>query len=571
MSKNKYFILIFVLCLFIFLTACKNPGEVTAQPTIAPTPTVLPTEISPQPIQPITGLPQGTDGFAWWNDTIFYEIFVRSFYDSDADGIGDFNGIIEKLDYLNDGDPNTDTDLGITGIWLMPIQTAASYHGYDTTDYFNVSPDYGTMEDFKRLLQECHKRGIRIIIDMVYNHSSNQHPWFVESRDQPQSDKRDWYVWSDTDPGYAGPWGEKVWYQTVTGFYYAIFWIGQPDLNFTNQAVTDEILNVSRFWLEDVGVDGFRLDAVRYLVEDGKDQQDTPATLEWWKNFYSFYKAINPDAYTVGEVYASNYVAEDYINKTNFDQVFSFDLASQILKNVDRRNAINLNAAINSSFQQFPLGTYASFLSNHDQERVMSFYSGDQIKAKLAASILFTIPGSPFVYYGEEIGMTGQKPDEKIRTPMLWSSEKYAGFSTVLPWEPVNSNYTEFNVELESSDPNSMLSHYQNLIQLRNDHSALRIGDFYTVRSDNFSILSYLRVSQEESLLVMVNLSEESVSGFTLSVNQSPLTGSFGLYPILGDGSTTDLSVNTNGGFDSFNPGIEIPGSTIVIYQFHER
>jgi alpha-amylase len=335
--------------------------------------------------------------------------------------------------------------------------------------------------------------------------------------------------------------------------------------------VTDEILNVSRFWIEDVGVDGFRLDAVRYLVEDGKDQQDTPATFEWWKNFSTFYKGINPDAYTIGEVYASNFVVKDYINNSNFDQAFSFDLASQILKNVDRQNAINLNAAINSSFQQFPHGTYASFLTNHDQERVMSFFSGDQIKAKLAASVLFTIPGTPYIYYGEEIGMTGQKPDEKIRTPMLWSSEKYAGFSTVLPWEPVNSNYTEFNVEVESADPNSLLSHYQNLIQLRNDHSALQVGDYYSVRSDNFSILSFLRVSQEESLLVMINLSEEPASGFTLSLNQSPLIGSYGLYPILGDGSIPDLTFSANGGFDSFSPGIEIPGSGIVIYQFHER
>ena len=201
----------------------------------------------------------------------------------------------------------------------------------------------------------------------------------------------------------------------------------------------------------------------------------------------------------------------------------------------------------------------------------MSFYSGDQTKAKLAASILFTIPGTPYVYYGEEIGMTGQKPDENIRTPMLWSSDKYAGFSTVLPWEPVNRNYSEFNVELESNDPNSLLSHYQNLIQLRNDHSALRVGDFYSIRSDNFSLLSFLRLSQEESLLVMVNLGEETASGYTLSLIQSPLMGSYGLYPILGDGSIPDLTLNANGGFDSFSPGIEIPGSTMVIYQFHER
>ncbi len=571
MSYKKILFLAVIPLLFQFITACITTSVVTVQPTLPPTATVKPTEIQPIPVQPVTGLPQGTDGYEWWNDTVFYEIFVRSFYDSDADGIGDFNGIIEKLDYLNDGDPTTNTDLGITGIWLMPVNPAASYHGYDTTDYYSVSPDYGTMDDFKRLLEECHKRGIRVILDMVYNHSSNKHPWFIESRDEPQSDKRDWYVWSTTDPGYAGPWGEKVWYQTVTGYYYAIFWIGQPDLNYTNQAVTDEIRDISQFWLEDINVDGFRLDAVRYIIEDGKVQQDTPATLEWWADFYTFYKGIDPEAFTVGEVYSSNFIAEDYINNKNFDQVFNFDMASQILKNVDRRNAINLNAGLSSSFQQFPRGTYATFLTNHDQERVMSFYSGDRVKAALAAKILLTAPGTPFVYYGEEIGMTGQKPDENIRTPMLWSPDKYAGFSTVLPWEPVNCNYEEFNVETENEDPNSLLNLYRYLIKQRNDHAALRVGDYYTIRSENFSILAYLRASKAETLMVLINLSEEPIKGFTLSLNQGPLSGTYGLYPLEGESVVPDLISNQNGGFDAYDPGIEIPANEMIIYQLISR
>jgi glycosidase len=560
-----------IILFVIFLAGCKTTIIATESSTPAPTVTVQPTEIHAVPVQPISGKPQGTDGYAWWNDTIFYEIFVRSFYDSNADGIGDFNGIIEKLDYLNDGDPNTGNDLGITGIWLMPINPASSYHGYDTTDYYDVNPQFGTMEDFKRLLEECHKRGIRVIVDMVYNHSSNQHPWFVESRDNPQSEKRDWYVWSDTDLGYAGPWGEKVWYQTVSGYYYAIFWIGQPDLNYRTQAVTDEILDVSRFWLQTVGVDGFRLDAVRYLIEDGMEQQDTPATLDWWQNFYIYYKEINSQAYTVGEVYSSNYVVKEYINEKNFDQAFSFDLASQILKNVDRKNAINLNAGINSTFQQFPRGSYATFLSNHDQERVMSFFSGDNIKTKLAASVLFTTPGTPYIYYGEEIGMTGQKPDENIRTPMQWSAEKYAGFTSVLPWEPVNSNYPEFNVEIESNDPTSILNHYQKLIELRNGHAALRIGDFYSVRSEIFSILAYLRASQSETLMIIINLSDEPADGFTLTLTQGPLSGSYGLYSLWGDENAADLSTNSSGGFDLYKTGVQLPANSMVIYQLIGR
>ncbi len=518
-------------------------------------------------VQPVTGLPQGTDGFAWWNDTVFYEIFVRSFYDSNGNGIGDFNGIIEKLDYLNDGDPKTSTDMGVTGIWLMPINPAASYHGYDVTDYYGVSTDYGTTDDFKRLLDECHKRGIRVIIDMVYNHTSNKHPWFIEARDQPQSSRHNWYVWSATNPGYAGPWGESVWYPSIAGFYYAIFWIGQPDLNYTDNAVTNEMYKVARFWLRDLGVDGFRLDAVRYLIEEGTDQQDTPETLDWWSNFRTFYKGINPQAMTVGEVYTTNYIVDDYLKDNNFDQAFNFDLASQILRNIDGRNAVNLNASIKSSFQLFPKGEYATFLSNHDQERVMSFFSGDQVKAKLAASVLLTTPGTPFVYYGEEIGMTGNKPDELIRTPMLWSTEKYAGFSSVFPWESTNSNYAQYNVATETSDPNSLLSLYRNLIQLRNNHAALRVGDFYSVRSDNFDLMPYLRVSKEETLLVLINLSEKPVSGFTLSLNQGPLKGNYRAFPVIGEGKLTGLKANTNGGFDAYRPLAEIPANGLVIIQ----
>jgi alpha-amylase len=518
-------------------------------------------------VQPINGMPEGTNGTAWWNNTVFYEIFVRSFYDSNANGIGDFNGIIEKLDYLNDGDPKTTTDLGISGIWLMPINPAASYHGYDPTDYFAVSPDYGTMDDFTRLLDECHKRGIRVIIDMVYNHTSNKHPWFVESRDDPTSSKRDWYVWSDTNPGYAGPWGEQVWYPTKSGYYYAVFWIGQPDLNYTDPAVSDEMYNVAKFWLQDVGVDGFRLDAVRYLFADGTDQQDTPETLEWWKNFRTFYKGLNPQAMTVGEVATTNYVVENYLKDNNFDQAFDFDLASQILNNVDNRNAVNLNASIKSSFQLLPEGEYATFLSNHDQERVMSFFNGDQVKAKLAASVLLTTPGTPFIYYGEEIGMTGNKPDELIRTPMLWTAGRYAGFSTVLPWESTNANYTQTNVATETTDPNSLLSLYRDLIQLRNNHVALRTGDYYIVRSDNFAVMPYLRVSQDETLLVLINMGDKPASGFSLTLAQGPLKGSYRAYSVYGEATPKGLTADTSGGFSGYQPVSEIPANGMVILQ----
>ncbi len=201
----------------------------------------------------------------------------------------------------------------------------------------------------------------------------------------------------------------------------------------------------------------------------------------------------------------------------------------------------------------------------------MSFFAGDHVKSKLAASVLLTSPGTPFIYYGEEIGMTGNKPDELIRTPMLWSADNYAGFSTVFPWESTNINFAQYNVATETGDPNSLLSLYRNLIQLRNNHAALRVGDFYSVRSDNFSILSYLRISKEETLLVLINLSEEPVGRFSLTLDKGPLSGNFQAFSIYGEGEINGLESNSAGGFDGYQPFPEIAANGMVIIQLRGR
>jgi len=569
--KNCFRAVIFLL-IFVILSGCtgsktgitQSATEIpsTAQVTDAPLPSA-----EPAPSQTATVLPQTTDGNAWWNNTVFYEIFVRSFYDSNGDGIGDFNGITQKLDYLNDGDPNTTTDLGITGIWLMPVNPSPSYHGYDVTDYYDVNPDYGTMADFKYLLKECHKRGIHVIIDLVLNHTSNMHPWFIEARDQPESMRHDWYIWSKTNPGYVGPWDEKVWYPSSAGYYYALFSSAMPDLNYNNDKVTDEMYNVTRFWLQDAGVDGFRLDAALYLIELNKLQADTINTHQWWKSFRTYYKGINPQAMTVGEVWTNNIAVVDYVKGDEFDMAFNFDLASQTMRSISSWNANSLALYLQNSYDKFSKGTYTTFLTNHDQNRVMSVFIGDQVKAKLAASVLFTAPGTPFIYYGEEIGMTGSKPDEKIRTPMLWSPDDYAGFSTILPWESINNDYEQFNVETESVDPNSLLSFYRSLIKLRNDHSALNAGDYFGIHADNRALLSFLRVSREENLLVIINISKNPVIGSTLSMDKSPLNGSYSSDLVFGEGKVNALATNKDGGFEAYQPLAEIPANGLVIIE----
>ena len=203
----------------------------------------------------------------WWNDAVFYEIFVRSFYDSNNDGIGDFRGIIDKLDYLNDGDSATTTDLGVTALWLMPMMKSPSYHGYDVSDYYSTNPQYGTMADFEELVTKAHAHGIKVIIDFVMNHTSDQIPWFTQSANN-QNNYRDWYIWSPTNPGYTGPWGQTVWNYKNSAYYYAMFYSGMPDLNYRNPAVKTEMFNATNFWLGK-GIDGFRLDAVKYLISFG--------------------------------------------------------------------------------------------------------------------------------------------------------------------------------------------------------------------------------------------------------------------------------------------------------------
>ena len=267
----------------------------------------------------------------WWNERVFYEIFIRSFKDSDGDGIGDIQGIIDKLDYLNDGDPTTTDDLGITGIWLMPPAEAYSYHGYDVTDYYNVEPDYGTIEDMQRLIDEAHARGIAVIIDMVVNHTSSRNPWFIQSRlgEEPYAD---WYIWADEDPGYAGPWGATAWHPAGDRYYYGVFWDGMPDLNYRNPEVTQEMYNVATFWLDEIGVDGFRLDAIKHIIENGELQENTPESRQWLADYEAHLESVKPNSFTVGEIFnGPSFIVARYVEDDSIDIGFDFKIADETI------------------------------------------------------------------------------------------------------------------------------------------------------------------------------------------------------------------------------------------------
>lgn len=483
----------------------------------------------------------------WWDNRVFYEIFVRSFQDSDGDGIGDLQGVIDRLDYLNDGDPSTTTDLGVTGIWLMPIMESPSYHGYDVTDYRQIEADYGTTEDFLRLVEAAHDRGIAVIVDLVMNHTSREHPWFVESA-QGEGETADWYVWADQDPGFRGPTGQEVWHPRDDRFYYGVFWEGMPDLNYETPDVTAEMQAISHYWMETMGVDGFRLDAIKHMIEDGDRQEHTPSTLAWMAEYNAFIDSIDADALTIGEVWSSSFIASRYVPE-QVDLVFEFDLAIAMLASVNTKRAAPLLAALDSATSLYPAGQYATFLTNHDQNRVVNALINNERKLSVVASILLTTPGVPFVYYGEEIGMSGQKPDELIRTPMRWDETvTTAGFTSAsAPWQPLSEDEPFVSVSAQTNDPDSLLNHYRALIQIRASSSALAHGSYTPLTVANSeNILAFVRRSEDETVLVVINLDNDPITDYTLSLegDATPYTGGDLLYATAG---ITDFDVPTDG------------------------
>ena len=484
----------------------------------------------------------------WWNDAVFYEVFVRSFYDQNGDGKGDLKGLTAKLDYLNDGDSTTHTDLGITAIWLMPIMQSPSYHGYDVSDYRTVESDYGTNADFTAFIQAAHKRGIKVIIDLVMNHTSDQNPWFTQSASSSTSSYRNWYRWSVTNPG--GSWNMKN-----GSFYYAVFGSGMPDVNYADANAKAEMFDIARFWLKDMQVDGFRLDAVKYIFETATQTEDVPETFQFWKDFRTSYKSVNPNAFAVGEAWTSTSIVKKYVENDGLDYCFEFNLAYALVNAANNGDAITLQTQVEAAMSSYPYLQFGTFLTNHDQDRVMSSLGGDVSKAKLAAQLLLSFPGIPFIYYGEEIGTVGPKPDENIRTPLQWSSSANAGFSTATPWRAPQTDYVTKNIANQQKDNTSLWSVYNKMLQLRNSEIALRRGNYATLPCNNASGLVFMRQYQNEAIIVASNLSNATINN--LQINLYPgtlLAGTYQLKDLL-TGKIVNLVVSADGGAIAQNIG----------------
>lgn len=491
----------------------------------------------------------------WRRGATCYEIFVRSFFDSDGDGIGDLRGLTEKLDYINDGNPATDRDLGARCIWLMPVNEATSYHGYDATDYYRVERDYGTNDDFKRLVAEAHRRGIAVLVDMVLNHVSSEHPWFREALGDSAAPHRSWFRWATT-PSERGPWGQQVWHKSPSRdeYYYGVFWHGMPDLDYHTPAVREEAKKIAAFWLTQMGVDGFRLDAVPYLVEEPGQQVGTAGTHAFLREYAASIRTLAPHAFTVGEVWDGLDRMLPYY-PDQLESYFAFDLSDLLIAAVRDGSPRALLERYMRFQQSVPDARYATFLRNHDQTRTLTALGGEVARAKVAATLLLTLPGLPFVYYGEEIGMTGDKPDERLRTPMQWTGAVGAGFTRGTPWEPLQADWAETSVERQDRDSASLLNLYRQLIRLRLDHSALGTGDYVPLTSTSPAVAAYLRRDRDRVVLVVANVGTTAATQVTLTSPDAALEpGTYAVTRLLQSGLAPSVVVGVDGRIRGYVP-----------------
>ncbi|MEO5941090.1 MAG: alpha-amylase family glycosyl hydrolase [Candidatus Limnocylindrales bacterium] len=511
------------------------------------------------PIPPLAPPVDSLDRPGWWRGRVFAEIFVRSYADDNGDGVGDLAGLRAKLDYLHDGDPTTTADLGVTGLWLMPTFPSPSYHGYDVTDYRGVNPDYGSLADLRALVAAAHERGIAVLLDLPLNHTSAQHPWFVGSR-TGTGPYAHWYVWSDAPQG-------SNWHPDGSRYFYANFGPDLPDLNLANPAVTAEVSADAEFWLTDVGVDGFRLDAAKHLIEDGATLENTPETHAWWRSFRSAVEAKAPGALLLGEVWDTPQISSSYV-PDDLDLTFDFALASIDVSAAQSGDGGSVGRALDTITRLYPAaGGFGAFLTNHDQDRVATQLKGDAGALRVAADLLLLGPGVPFVYYGEEIGLTGAKPDERIRTPMRWDdSTPAAGFSTHAPWAALSDDPASVNVASESADPGSLLSRYRDLIRLRTDHPAIATGSWLAVESTAPGLVAALRIAPGETALVVTNVGSSAVAAPALTLARGPLCGNPVASLVFGSGQAAGPSVTPSGGFAGYQPLTTIaPRSSVVI------
>jgi maltose alpha-D-glucosyltransferase/alpha-amylase len=495
----------------------------------------------------------------WYKNAVFYEVYVRAFRDSNSDGHGDLNGLTEKLDYLK--------GLGVDCIWLLPIYSSPlKDDGYDIADYYNIHSDFGTVEDFKTLVEETHARGMYVIADLVLNHTSDQYPWFQAARSDPDSPYRDYYVWSDTDEKYRDariiftdteP-SNWTWDEQAGQFYWHRFFASQPDLNFDNSAVRQEMFQITQFWL-DLGIDGFRADAVPYLFErEGTNCENLPETHEFLKELRAFIDQNYPGRILLCEAnqwpenvrpYFGGDPENSKIPGDEFQMGFHFPIMPRLYMALKKADASDMIEIVNRTPSIPENCQWCIFLRNHDEltlemvteeerlwmweqyapesrmrlnlgirRRLAPLLDNNRRKIELANSILFTLPGSPIIYYGDEIGMGDNiwlEDRNGVRTPMQWDASPSTGFSDadldrfyspVIDGHPYGPD--SINVADQQADPKSLYHAIRRMIEIRKQYMAFGWGRFSWAQQDNPAVAAYWRRYQDENLLILNNLSD---------------------------------------------------------------
>ena len=440
---------------------------------------------------------------AGWQDGVFMEIFVRAYQDSDGDGVGDVRGLIQRLDYLQ--------SLGVKGLWLMPIQPSQDGdHGYAVTDYRAVNPSYGTLADFQALLTQAHQRGIGVVLDYVINHSAAQHPAFVNARQGASNPYSDWYVWSTGRPSGWQIYGNTPWHLTQGRYYFGGFWDQMPDFNLRNDAVVDWHLDNMRFWLN-LGVDGFRFDAVGNLVENGPQAWEHQPENHLIMGRVQQLVASYDQRFMVCEAPS---LPQRYAQSDSCGSAFAFGYQGDVTAAV-KGNADAL-ARLRTYWQDAPEGM-VGFVSNHDRfagERLADQFNGNVADQKLASALYLLQSRRPFIYYGEEIGLRAAalNGDPGLRTPMSWSGQSgTAGFTTGRPFRALAANYSTVHVQAQDTDTTSLLAHYRAVIALRNANAPLATGSYHNIDSPSGTLVFERRLGQQR-VLVAFNFNAQTTA-----------------------------------------------------------
>ena len=519
MSKRVLGLLLAALLLFtgcVRVKTAETPAA-TEAPTEAPTaePTAEPTE-APAAEYAITDPLLATGYDVQDNARVFYEIFVGSFSDSNGDGIGDLRGIIDKFDYLNDGDPNSGKSLGIEGIWLSPIFSSPSYHKYDVTDYYTIDPKFGTQQDLDDLIALCHSRGVKLILDLVINHTARSCSWFGEfTKAHRQNDASNPYYdfYTYYKKGEQAPAGRAFAPLSGTDIYYECnFYDGMPELNFDNPAVREEILKLSRYYL-DRGLDGFRFDAAKYVYFG-----DHKRSVEYWTEYLTTLRSEYPGLYTVAEVWDGDGVTDLYYPATNCFNFTVAQVSGLMAETAKQGNAGKMAQYVEKYLQKIrgtnPDAMFVPFLSNHDMDRIVGALTVESGNMQMAANLYVLGPGSPFLYYGEELGMRGSRgaanTDANRRLAMVWGDE-----DTVK--DPEGTTYgrdkqIQKGAKQQMEDPNSLYNYYKKLIMIRKANPAIARGEYKAVAVNGSKVGGFTATLDGDTVLVLHNPSRNSQS-----------------------------------------------------------